>query len=93
MSPEELKDFLAKVEGDTSLQEKLKTAKSPVEVSGIARDHGHEFDGKINDIKFIELSDEELESFAGGLNPSDLCIISIVTVAATMKKCTCPFDR
>ena len=92
MSEDQLKAFIAKVQGDTSLQEKLKTAKSPVEVSGIARDHGHEFDGKINDIKIIDLSDEELESFAGGLNPSDLCIISVVTIVATMKKCLCP-DR
>ena len=93
MSPEQLKAFLSKVKVDSSLQEKLKAAKSPDDVSAIAKDHGHEFDHKINDIKISKLSDEELENVCGGgLHPSDLCIISIVGAVSTYKKCTCPLD-
>ena len=62
MSLEQLKAFLAKVKGDPSLQEKLKAAKSPEEVVGIAKEHGHEFTAdKIN-----QLSETELEGVAGG---------------------------
>ncbi|KZR90086.1 Nitrogen fixation protein of unknown function [Synechococcus sp. MIT S9508] len=43
MSLEQLKAFLAKVKGDSSLQEKLKAAKSQDDVVSIAKDHGHEF--------------------------------------------------
>ena len=62
MSLEQLKDFLAKVNEDSSLQEKLKAAKSPDEVVSIAKEHGHEFTAdKIN-----QLSEEELEGVSGG---------------------------
>ena len=62
MSLEQLKAFLAKVKGDSNLQEKLKATKSPEEVVGIAKDHGHEFTAdRIN-----QLSEEELESVVGG---------------------------
>ena len=62
MSLEQLKAFLTKVKGDSSLQEKLKAAKSPEEVVAIAKDHGHDFtDDKLND-----LSPEDLEGVAGG---------------------------
>ena len=61
MSLEQLKAFLAKVKGDSNLQEKLKAAKSPEEVVGIAKEHGHEFTAdKIN-----QLSDRELEGVSG----------------------------
>ncbi|QNI54292.1 nif11-like leader peptide domain protein [Synechococcus sp. BIOS-E4-1] len=63
MSLEQLKAFLAKVKGDSNLQEKLKAAKSPDDVVGIAKEHGHEFTAdKIDG----ELSKEELEGVAGG---------------------------
>ena len=63
MSLEQLKAFLEKVKGDSNLQEKLKAAKSPEDVVGIAKEHGHEFTAdKIN-----QLSDEELERVSGGL--------------------------
>ena len=63
MSLEQLKAFLSKVKGDSNLQEKLKAAKSPEDVVGIAKEHGHEFTAdKIN-----QLSDEELERVSGGL--------------------------
>ena len=63
MSQTQLKAFLEKVKGDSSLQEKLKATKSPEDVVGIAKEHGHEFTSdKIN-----QLSEEELEGVAGGL--------------------------
>jgi predicted ribosomally synthesized peptide with nif11-like leader len=62
MSLEQLKAFLAKVKGDSSLQEKLKAAKSPEDVVGIAKEHGHEF----SEDHLSELSEEELEGVAGG---------------------------
>ena len=62
MSEEQLKAFLEKVKGDTTLQDKLKAAKSPEDVVRIAKDHGHEF---IAD-KLTELSEKELEDVIGG---------------------------
>ena len=62
MSLEQLKAFLEKVKGDSNLQEKLKAAKSPEDVVGIAKEHGLEFTAD----KITELSKEELESVAGG---------------------------
>ena len=62
MSLEQLKAFLEKVKGDTSLQEKLKAAKSPEDVVGIAKGHGHEFSSD----KISLLSEEELEGVSGG---------------------------
>ena len=62
MSLEQLKAFLGKVKGDSNLQDKLKAAKSPEDVVGIAKEHGHEFTAD----KITELSEEELESVAGG---------------------------
>ena len=63
MSLEQLKAFLSKAKGDSNLQEKLKAAKSPEDVVGIAKEHGHAFTAdKIN-----QLSDEELERVSGGL--------------------------
>ena len=56
MTLEQLKAFLEKVKGDTTLQEKLKAAKSPEDVVGIAKEHGHEFTAD----KITELSEEEL---------------------------------
>ncbi|QNI48845.1 nif11-like leader peptide domain protein [Synechococcus sp. A18-25c] len=62
MSEEQLKAFIAKAKNDQSIQEKLKAAKSPEDVVGIAKEHGHEFTAdKIN-----QLSNEELEGVAGG---------------------------
>ena len=62
MSLGQLKAFLEKVKGDSSLQEKLKGTKSPDEVVSIAKEHGHEFTAdKIN-----QLSEEELEGVSGG---------------------------
>ncbi|KZR88089.1 Nitrogen fixation protein of unknown function [Synechococcus sp. MIT S9509] len=62
MSLEQLKAFLAKVKGDSSLQQKLKAAKTPDEVVSIAEEHGHEFTAD----KISQLSEEELEVVLGG---------------------------
>ena len=62
MSLEQLKAFLAKAKDDQSIQEKLKAAKSPEDVVGIAKEHGHEFSAD----KLSQLSEEELEGVAGG---------------------------
>ena len=65
MSLEQLKAFLAKVKGDSSLQEKLKAAKSSDDVVAIAKEHGHEFTAdKISQLS--QLSEEELEDISGG---------------------------
>ena len=65
MSEEQLKAFLGKVEGDNNLQEKLKRAKSPEEITSIAKDYGYEFSSdKLS--QFTDLGDEELEGMAGG---------------------------
>ena len=42
MSEEQLKAFIAKAKDDTSIQEKLKAAKTPEDVVEIAKEHGHE---------------------------------------------------
>ena len=62
MTLENFKAFLAKVKDDTSLQEKLKDAKSPEEVVTIAKEHGHDFTAD----KLSQLSNEELENVSGG---------------------------
>ena len=69
MSEEQLKAFLEKVKGDTSLQEKLKAAASPEAALQIAKEAG--FAITAEDIQSMqsataELSDEELEGAAGG---------------------------
>ena len=62
MSEEQLKAFLAKAKDDQSIQDKLKTAKSPDDVVAIAKEHGHEFTAD----KITELSKGELDGVAGG---------------------------
>ena len=62
MSEEQLKAFLAKAKDDQSIQEKLKAAKSPEDVVGIAKDHGHDFGTE----HISQLSEEELEGVTGG---------------------------
>ena len=69
MSEKQLKAFLEKVKGDTSLQEKLKAAASPEAAIEIAKEAG--FSITAEDIQSmqsatVELSDEDLEGAAGG---------------------------
>ena len=78
MSLEQLKSFLEKVKGDSNLQEKLKAAKSPEDVVGIAKEHGHEFTAD----KFSQFSEEELEGVAGGTVVITITIPVAVTLGA-----------
>ena len=73
MSEEQLKAFLEKVKGDTSLQEKLKAAADVDGVAAIAKDAG--FSISADDLKNAqsEISDEELEGVAGGLLSGNTC--------------------
>ena len=69
MSEEQLKAFLEKVKGDTTLQEKLNGAADADAVVEIAKDAG--FSITAEDIQSmqsatVELSDEELEGASGG---------------------------
>ena len=79
MSEEQLKAFLEKVKGDTSLQEKLKAAGSNEAAIEIAKEAG--FAITAEDIQSMqsataELSDEELEGAAGGFCHLTNCAIT-----------------
>ena len=72
MTQEQLNAFLEKVKGETSLQEKLKAAKTQDDVVSITKDHGHVFGTE----HIRQLSEEELESLDGGIiGPSNEEII------------------
>ena len=66
MSEEQLKAFLEKVKGDTTLQEKLKAAANPDAVLAIAKEAG--FSISADDLKNAQskISEEELENATGG---------------------------
>ena len=72
MSEEQLKAFLEKVKGDTTLQKRLKAAADSDAVLAIAKEAG--FNVSADDLKNAqsEISDEELERTAGSgcLEPS-----------------------
>ena len=70
MSEEQLKAFIAKAKDDQSIQDKLKAAKSPEEVVGIAKEHGHAISA--DDIKKVEVSERELENIAGGVHGNSI---------------------
>ena len=63
MSDEQLKAFLEKLKGSTSLQDKLRAAKSPDDVAGIAKEHGYEITAE----QMSQLNESELENLAGGI--------------------------
>ncbi len=66
MSEEQLKAFLEKVKGDSSLQEKLKSAAEADAVTAIATEAGFSVSAGNLTKAPSELSDEELEGVAGG---------------------------
>ena len=68
MSEEQLKAFLEKVQGDTSLQEKLKAAADADAVTAIAKEAGFIISADDLTKAQSELSDEELEGVAGGIS-------------------------
>ena len=67
MSEEQLKAFLEKVQGDTSLQEKLKAAADADAVAAIAKEAGFSISADDLTKAQSELSEEELEGVAGGV--------------------------
>ena len=76
MSEEQLKAFIEKVKSDTELRDQLKAAASPEAAVEIAKEAG--FSITAEDIQSmqpesesVELSDEELESTAGGGRNTD----------------------
>ena len=67
MSEEQLKAFLEKVKGDTSLQEKLKSAGSNEAALEIAKEAGFSITAEdIQSMQSVEVSDDELEGATGG---------------------------
>ena len=76
MSLEQLKAFLEKVKGDTSLQEKLKAAGDADAVAAIAKETG--FDISADDLKRAQptqLSEEELEGVVGGKGSTNRVLV------------------
>jgi predicted ribosomally synthesized peptide with nif11-like leader len=74
MSLEQLKAFLSKAKDDQSIQEKLKAAKSPEDVVGIAKELGYEFTtDNIN-----KISEEDLEGVSGGFTGFYQCIFCLM---------------
>ena len=66
MTQEQLNAILVKLEGDRSLQEKIKSAKSTVEVVNTVKAEGFAvFADELN--LPAKVSEEELEGVAGGL--------------------------
>ena len=62
MSEEQLKNFIAKVKEDKSIQDKLKAAKIPEDVVNVAKECGHKFTAD----KITNLREEELKGVIGG---------------------------
>ena len=71
MSEEQLKAFLEAVKADAGLQEKLKAAKNVDAVVEIAKAAGFAISADEIQKSQAEISEEELESVAGGGN--DFC--------------------
>ena len=67
MSEEQLKAFLEKVKGDTSLQEKLMAAADANAVVAIAKDAGFKISTESIEKFMTEISDKELEGVNGGV--------------------------
>ena len=87
MSEEQLKAFLEKVKGDTSLQEKLKAATDADAVLAIAKAAG--FMISADELKKARsvVSEEELESVAGGGNPN--CFPASIFDTTIIPPCNC----
>ena len=82
MSEEQLKAFLVKVKGDTSLQEKLKAAANADAVAAIAKEAGFSISADDLTMKKAqsEISEEELEGVAGGTLFTLILTCHLVTV-------------
>ena len=77
MSEEQLKAFIEKVKGDTTLQAKLKAAADSDAVLAIAKEAG--FSISADDLKNAqsEVSEEELEGVAGGVGGCRHCYVGM----------------
>ena len=87
MSKEQLNAFLEKVQGDTSLQEKLNAPTTPEAVIEIAKDAG--FSITAEDIQSMqsqsgEVSDDELVGATGGLVEVTLASPTTPTTSPTV---------
>ena len=69
MTEDQLKAFIEKVQGDDSLQKKLKAAANPDAVIAIAKDAGFSISADNLKNAQSEISEEELEGVAGGAGP------------------------
>jgi predicted ribosomally synthesized peptide with nif11-like leader len=83
MSEEQLKAFIAKVQSDTSLQEKLKAAADSDAVVSIAKESGFSISADDLTKAQSEISDEELEGVAGGRftyhsPPTPILVLTII---------------
>ena len=70
MSQESLKEFVEHVQGDSSLQDKLKAAGNDGSVVEIAKAAGFSITTDDLDTAKAELSEEELEAASGGATPA-----------------------
>ena len=68
MSEEQLKAFLEKVKADSSLQEKLKAATDADAILAIAKEAGFVISAVDLKKAQAEVSEDELENVAGGIN-------------------------
>ena len=82
MSEEQLKAFLEKVKADTSLQDKLKSITDADAVVAIAKEAGFNVSAEDLTKAQSEVSDEELESAAGGTGgvPLFFCLLGKPTI-------------
>ena len=69
MSEEQLKAFLEKVKGDTSLEEKLQAAADANAVAAIAKEAGFDLSADCLKKAQSDIEDAELEGAAGGQQP------------------------
>ena len=76
MSEEQLKAFLEKVKVDTTLQDKLKAAADVEGVIAIAKEAGFMISADELKKAQSEISEDELESVAGGIEFTKECWIA-----------------
>ena len=89
MSEEQLKAFIEKLQGDDSLQEKLKTAADADAAVEIAKDAG--FSISADDLKSAQsqILDKDLEVAAGGAGTASTEITRYEDFTAVERCCRC----
>ena len=81
MSEEQLKAFLDAAKADAALQEKLKAASDTDAVVAIAKAAGFLISAEELKRAQTEVSEEELEGVAGGINPTAPALFSCLVLA------------